>query len=128
MNMMFAYPDMVNGMTKHSLMYTGSMRNKYNIRSFILTLIVALGYSTYVSADDDYIEARQLHDAGKILPLESILERLRKNNPGKILEIELEKENGKIVYEIEILDKNGFVKEIYINAETGDILKIKEDD
>ncbi len=78
--------------------------------------------------DDDYIEARRLQDSGEILPLQSILNNLRQSFPGKILEIDLEKEDGHIAYEIEILGEDGEVREVYINAKTGKLLSIKDDD
>jgi len=79
-------------------------------------------------ADDDYIEARRLLDSGEILPLEVILKNVKQILPGKVLEIELEVEDEQIVYEIEILDRNGVIKEIYIDAKTGKLLLTKEDD
>ncbi len=79
-------------------------------------------------ADDDYIEARRLYDSGKILPLEAILKQVRQTYPGKILELELERENGRIVYEIEILSEEGLVTEIYVDAITGQLLSAEEDD
>ena len=79
-------------------------------------------------ADDDYIEARRLLDSGEILPLEIILKNVRQIFPGKVLEVELEKEGNKIVYEIEILGGDGVIGEIYIDARTGKQLFSKEDD
>mgnify|MGYP000536410873 CR=1 FL=1 len=79
-------------------------------------------------AADDHMEAKRLLETGEILPLEEILNSLRQTFPGKILDIELEKEDHHIVYEVELLGKDGVVKEIYINAKTGKVLFIKEDD
>ncbi|HED35380.1 MAG TPA: hypothetical protein ENJ08_14385 [Gammaproteobacteria bacterium] len=81
-----------------------------------------------VLADDDYIEARRLQDAGEILSLQVILGNIKSEYPGKVLEVELEKEEGDIVYEVEILGADGIVRELYINAKTGKILSVKEDD
>ena len=78
-------------------------------------------------ADDDHIEAKRLLDAGEILPLEVILKNVRQVHPGRILEVELDKEDGRIVYEVEILGKDGVVKEVYINALTGEVLFGNED-
>ena len=86
-----------------------------------------LGSSPIVLADDDHIEARRLLDSGEILPLEVILKNVKQTHPGKILEVELDKEDGRIVYEVEILGKDGVVKEVYINAITGEVLFDKED-
>jgi uncharacterized membrane protein YkoI len=86
-----------------------------------------LGSSPIVLADDDHIEARRLLDSGEILPLEVILKNVKQTHPGKILEVELDKEDSRIVYEVEILGKDGVVKEVYINAITGEVLFGKED-
>ena len=94
-------------------------------------LFIVFSLSNPVSlawADDDYSEARQLRESGEILPLEVILKKLRLIHPGKILEVELEKEHGKIVYEIEILGKDGVVREIYMDARSGDLLSSEKDD
>ena len=77
---------------------------------------------------DDHVEARRLLDAGEILPLESILKKVRERFPGDVLEVKLETEDDVIVYELELLGNDGVVREIYINAKTGDILSSKEDD
>ncbi|MCW9012310.1 MAG: PepSY domain-containing protein [Gammaproteobacteria bacterium] len=104
------------------------MYHKLSIWPIFIVAITAFSPIYIAYADNDYIEARQLQESGEILPLESILKRLRQTYPGKVLEVELEKEGGKIIYEIEILTKNGIVKEIYIDAKTGDIVFTEEDD
>ena len=109
-------------------MYTWIMHSKLHIASALLIVFVMLNPMRSVLADDDYIQARQLHESGKILPLELILKHVRQTYPGRVLEVELEKEDGRIIYEVEILAENGIVKEVYIDAETGKILITKEDD
>ena len=101
---------------------------KYYIKLILLVAIVVLNPVAIASADDDHVEARQLLESGEILSLEAILEHVRENHPGKVLEVELEREEGKIVYEIEILTNQGVVKEIYVDAKSGRILSAKEDD
>lgn len=105
------------------------MKRIYILVSVFIISLTILPLSQFVQADDDdYIEAKRLLKAGEILPLEQILQKVRKSYPGKILEIELEKEDGYIIYEIEILASNGVVKELYINAKNGKLISIKEDD
>ncbi len=98
------------------------------IRITLLVGIMTLSPLQATLADDDYIEARRLQDSGEILPLQTILKNIRQTFPGKIIEIDLEKEDGFIAYEVEILGKDGVVREIYINAKTGKLLSVKEDD
>ncbi len=87
-----------------------------------------LSPSPIVLADDDHVEARRLRDYGEILPFEVILKNVRQVHPGKLLEVELEKEDGRIVYEVEILGQDGVIKEIVIDARSGNLLSAREDD
>ena len=101
-------------------------RHYFNLYALLITFLV-LAPVQMVLADDDYIEAKRLLKSGDILPLEPILKNVRQHFPGKILEVELEKENQLIVYEIEVLGDNGVIKEVYINAKTGQPVMMKMD-
>ncbi len=48
--------------------------------------------------------------------------------PGEVQEVELEREDGIQVYEIEILTLAGAEMEVEINADTGEILEVDADD
>ncbi len=104
------------------------MNSNYSIMRVLLTAFMMLSPLHMATADNDYIEARRLLDSGEILSLEVILKNVKQIFPGKVLEVELEKEDEQIVYEIEILGGNGVIKEIYIDAKTGKLLLTKEDD
>ncbi len=86
-----------------------------------------IGYLSLTQADT-HDEARSLRDQGEILALETILERARKDYPGKVIEVELESEHGSYLYEIEILDKQGRVWELEYDARTGELVKQEQDD
>jgi uncharacterized membrane protein YkoI len=98
--------------------------NYKKIVPFCLVLLVA----NSAFADSDYDRAQQLREAGEILPLETILQKLHTRHPGKVLEVELENEHGQVIYEIEILDDKGKVREIKVNAKTGEQLQQEKDD
>ena len=104
------------------------MNSNFFIMRVLLAAFMILSPLHTAMADDDYIEARRLLDSGEILPLEVILKKVRQIFPGKVLEVELEKEDQQLAYEIEILGDDGVIKEIYINAKTGKLLLTKEDD
>ena len=71
----------------------------------------------------DHEAAFELAREGRILPLERILEQQRRDRPGRILEVELERENGSLVYELELLDAHGRVWELYYDAVSGRLLE-----
>lgn len=48
--------------------------------------------------------------------------------PGTILEVELERERGRLLYEIEIRLDSGVVREIGVDAETGEIVSDEIED
>ena len=93
---------------------------------FPATMIVALITGTGFS-EETHHRAKRLKDAGDILPLEKIIERAREKYTGTVLETELEEKKGRLIYEIELLDKNGVVREMKFDARTGELLKTKEE-
>jgi len=102
------------------------MNSNYSSTIFFLAAFMILSPLRIVMADD-YMEARHLLESGEIMPLEDILKNVRKIYTGNVIEVELEKEDQQIVYEIEILGPDGVIREIYINAKTGKLL-LKDDD
>ncbi len=103
------------------------MNNNSYIMRTLLAAFLILSPLHVTMADDDYIEARRLLESGEILPLEIILKNVRQSFPGIVLEVELEKKYQQIVYEIEILGKDGVIREVYINAKTGKLVFAKEE-
>jgi uncharacterized membrane protein YkoI len=79
-------------------------------------------------ASDDHETARRLSEAGKILPLETILEHAQQHQPGRVLEVEFENIRGQYIYEIEILNAKGIVWELELDAQTGQLLERKQED
>ena len=88
----------------------------------------ALLSTVAVWADSDYLEARRLMEQGAILPLETIIEQAREQHRGRVLEVELEREDKGYVYEIEMLDRSGRVWELEMDAVTGEVLEQELED
>jgi len=103
------------------------MKREFTIMPVILALLVS-GPAQIVQADDDYREAKRLRESGEKMPLEEILKKVRTTYPGRILEVELENEKGRVIYELEILGADSIVREIYIDAKSGELLSVEEDD
>ena len=90
-----------------------------------LFLMLAGGaISAFTHADSDFSRAEilKLVDEGKILPLETLLARYPENEYGKLLDLEVEREHGKIIYELEFLRDDGRVLEIEVDASSGRLL------
>lgn len=75
----------------------------------------------------DHEAARAALARGEILPLPRILAIAAGRVPGDILEVELEDEHGRLIYDLKILAKNGRVREVEIDARSGAVLKVEDD-
>lgn len=74
-------------------------------------------------ADQD--RALQAVQSGEILPLRKVLERLEKELPGQVLEVELEREHGQWVYELKLLQRDGRLLKLQLDARDASILRRK---
>jgi len=96
---------------------------------FALAILAATALQpTVAQASDDRArasEVRQLRDSGKIMPMEDILARSRAAQPGQVVEVELDREDGRYVYEVKIIDDTDKVHKLEIDAASGDILNRK---
>ncbi|KAA3627329.1 MAG: hypothetical protein DWQ09_13515 [Proteobacteria bacterium] len=54
----------------------------------------------------------------QIVPLESVVARVRNDQPGTIVEVELERDDGRLRYEIEVVDAGGRVHKLVYDAIT----------
>jgi uncharacterized membrane protein YkoI len=71
----------------------------------------------------DHDEAREAYEHGEALSLAQILRLARREVPGEVLDVELEREHGRLVYEIEILTPAGRVRQLILDARTGALLQ-----
>lgn len=96
--------------------------NSTRAAALLLALALAAGPAP---ADDarDHDRARQALEAGEILPLRTILERVERDHPGQVLEIELERDDGRWIYEIKLLRAGGAVNKLKVDAADGRVLE-----
>ena len=76
--------------------------------------------------DDDAKRVRQAVEKGEIRPLLDILALIRGKLPGDIIGVEIERDDGRWQYEFKVIDGQGRLFEAYVNAQTGEIERIKE--
>jgi uncharacterized membrane protein YkoI len=67
----------------------------------------------------------ELLKGAKITLVEAV-EKALTSVEGKAVEAELEKEGDNTVFEIEVIDETGTTQKIYIDAGSGNVLKIKK--
>ncbi len=96
--------------------------------SLTLPLALLLAATPVASRDLDQDEALRLRREGLIMPLENLLQHALERYPGaRLLEAELEEEDGIYVYEIELLTAEGVARELELDARDGRLLKDEED-
>ena len=90
-------------------------------------LLIGTGAAGARDRGDDRREA--LHravEAGEIRPLADILNALRGKLAGDITGIEIERDDGRWLYELRVIDRQGRLLEVYVDARTGEIERTRE--
>lgn len=98
------------------------------LKSAILIALFLLCSFSVAQAKDDLALAKKLSAEGKILPLNEILSRAKQHKAGEVIDVEFEQKKRRYVYEIEILEANGQVWEVKLDATTGTLIKLELDD
>jgi uncharacterized membrane protein YkoI len=95
-------------------------------RTLLGAVLATLLLSMPLLADDKGHErARQALEAGEILPLRTIIDNIERDYPGQIIEVELERANGRWLYEIKLLREGGTLLKLKIDAGDGTLLGIR---
>jgi len=79
----------------------------------------------WASGKGDHDRARQAVQAGQVLPLPTVLERLQREVPGQVLEVELEQERERWIYEIKLLTPAGQLTKVKLDARTAEVLRVR---
>ena len=82
--------------------------------------------ASHASDGADHDRARQAVEAGDVLPLRTILDRVEREYPGQVMEVELDREKGEWIYEIKLLRKGGALMKLKIRARDGTVVGFKE--
>ncbi|TRX74990.1 PepSY domain-containing protein [Pseudomonas mangiferae] len=97
-------------------------------RSGLAAILAGLCTLATDARDLDQDEALKLRETGTIAPLDRLLQSALTRYPGAtLLEAELEEEHGVYVYEVELLTREGVVRELELDAHDGRLLKDEED-
>lgn len=91
-------------------------------------LLLALWVTPVARADDDHDRARAAVASGQVLPLRKVLEALERQQgagqgAAQVLEVELEERRGRWHYEIKLLQADGRVTKIRLDARTAEPLR-----
>lgn len=73
----------------------------------------------------DHDLARQALERGQVLPLRTVLEKVEREYQGQVLKVEFEHDDGRFIYEIRLLQQDGRMAKLKIDAVDGRVLQIK---
>ena len=94
----------------------------------MVTFTVLLGATTVVTvaaspagAEEGIPEVRQLYNQGEIRSLAAMVERARERYPAaRLVEAELLRDGERLIYEVELIDAEGVVRELFFDARSGE--------
>jgi uncharacterized membrane protein YkoI len=92
-------------------------------------LLVVADPAAGTQADDrkhDQDMVRQAVERGEIKALADILAAIRDRLPGEVAGVEIERKAGRWLYEFRVVGGKGRLFEVYVDAHTGEIERIKE--
>lgn len=90
--------------------------------------ILALLAGPALADDDGQDRARRALQAGEILPLSDILAAAEAARPGRVIELELERDDGRWIYELELVTREGRLYEMEIDAATATVLELEREE
>jgi uncharacterized membrane protein YkoI len=88
------------------------------VKAFGILLLLAVVAARAASADVDHERARRAYEAREIVSLGDILTAVERDHKGQVVEVELEREGGRWVYEVELLTPSGRMLELLYDAAT----------
>lgn len=91
----------------------------------IPTLSQALGIAPAWADDSDWRNLHREVESGRMVALPTLLNWLDERYIGQVLEVELERDDGEVIYEIEMIGPQGQVVEFNFNAVSGELIAIE---
>jgi uncharacterized membrane protein YkoI len=73
-----------------------------------------------------YEQAREAVSVGEAMPLAQIRGKLHRVAPGKIVATHYEFEFDRWVYEFKIIDMQGRLRKVHLDARTGELVKVSD--
>jgi uncharacterized membrane protein YkoI len=93
--------------------------------SFAICLALLAGGSTVQAGEEDHERARKALEAGEVLPLKTILERVERTYPGQVMDVELEREREgsgeRWIYKVKVLRTGGDLVKLKVDARDGTV-------
>jgi uncharacterized membrane protein YkoI len=93
--------------------------------AFVLLLALTLAVAPVQADEHDHERARAALEAGQVLPLPVLMERLQHSYAGQVMALELKHDDGRWIYKVKLLQPGGQLSKLKVDAQTGEVLRIK---
>lgn len=93
------------------------------MRLLIALLLLLAPPVARADGDDDWEAARRAVEENRALPLSTIAPTVEARFAARLIDAELEEEDGRIVYELKLITGGGQLMEVYVDAATGTVIK-----
>ena len=90
-----------------------------------MTLALVLAFAAAAGAGDDHARARAAREAGEIVSLRAILDRVEAEFTGSPVEIEHDDEDGRWIYKVKLLALKGAIVKLEYDARDARLLRAK---
>ena len=103
------------------------------MRTLTICIVVTsllLSMASLSRADDDDVDMDEVLKSvrsGAAMPLAAIRRRISDRIDGEIVRIEVKREHGHLVYEVRVLNADGKLVEVEVDAASGRILEIENE-
>ena len=104
------------------------LRRDLTMMALVVALIAAAPQLADARDQDELRrdEVRRAVETGQIRSLADILKAVREKLPGEVAGVEIDRKDGRWRYEFRVVDGQGRLFEVYIDARSGEIERIKE--
>lgn len=103
-----------------------SQRPVTAVSATLLASTLLVGASVQASPKD-HDQARAALEAGEIRPLTEILAKASAEVPGDVVEVELEREHGRWIYELKIIAPDGRLLEVEMDASDASLVEVEQE-
>lgn len=101
------------------------MRRRWLTIISILLLCSAVGFPLQASTRLSHEQMRQAHQNGEVRSLRWILDQIQPLYPGRLLDAELKHKRGRYFYKIKLLQQDGYITKLSVDANNGEVLRVK---
>jgi uncharacterized membrane protein YkoI len=104
------------------------LRRDLTMAALVVALVAAAPRLADARDEDELRrdEVRRAVETGQIRSLADILKAVREKLPGEVAGVEIDRKDGRWRYEFRVVDGQGRLFEVYIDARSGEIERIKE--